>query len=172
MYYGGEFLSRGGPRVMKGVLPVLLGGVLALPAGAAVTVSYGEPTRFTDAEDRSTTAEDAAYALARQLEFAGNHVVDPTAELQIRILDIDRAGSPRMNFPSELRVMTGTADFPCVELAYSLTRSGYSVARRERVCDLNYLRRADLHFSSSDPLVYEKRMLTEWLRARFGVDVQ
>jgi hypothetical protein len=164
-----QILASGGLRVMKRALAVLLGGLLALPASAAVVVSYGDPRRFTDAEDRSTTAEDAAFALARQLELAGDRLVDPATDLHIRIVDLDRAGSPRMNFPSEIRVMTGTADFPCVELSYSWSRSGSRVVSgRERVCDVNYLRRAELHFSSTDPMVYEKRMLTEWLRARFG----
>jgi hypothetical protein len=158
---------------MNRVFLLLVGGLLALPAGGAVTVSYGDPTRFTDAEDRSVTAEDATSALAGQLQLAGHRLIDPATDLHIRILDMDRAGAPRMNFPSELRIMTGTSDFPCVELAYTVVRSGRSSSGRERVCDVNYLRRADLHFSPNDPMVYEKRMLTDWLRARFGAaDVQ
>lgn len=140
-----------------------------MPAVASVTVTYSDPARFTDAEDRSTQAEDVVSALARELETVGNRVVAPGTDLRIRILDIDRAGSPRLNLPNEIRVMNGRADFPCVELAYSLAAGDRTIrSARERVCDLNYLRRADLRYMSNDPLAYEKRMLSTWMRSRFG----
>ena len=46
--------------------------------------------------------------------------------------------------------------------------TGESSHRRERVCDMDYLRRVTGRYSEHDPLVYEKRMLDEWFALRFG----
>ena len=65
--------------------------------------------------------------------------------------------------------MRGDADFPCIELDFRLSsRGGIVQSGSERVCDRNYLRRPDFRYSSHDPLVYDKMMLDDWFRNRFG----
>lgn len=133
-------------------------------ASAAVTVTYRDPDRFTDAGDRNNDPLRVAQELADRLKKLGDEVA-PGADIRIEILDVDRAGRPRMNMPTEERVVTGKADPPCIELRY---QAGTSAARHERVCDTDFLRRLEPRYSEHDPLVYEKRMLDEWFRKRFG----
>jgi hypothetical protein len=153
-------------------LPLMTAICLAAPATAAVTVSSGNPDRFTDAADRNSDPRDVASALADHLRALGARYLPAGDELRIRILDIDRAGSPRLNLPTEFRVMRGDGDFPCIELAFDRASSGRVVqSNRELVCDRNYFasfRRAELRYAPNDPLIYEKIMLDDWFRWRFA----
>jgi hypothetical protein len=138
-------------------------------AHAAVSVTYGNPDRFTDAGDRNNDPVKVAQELAGYLQELGKRYLPPAQELQIEILDLDRAGRPRMNLPTEIRVVSGKGDMPCIELRYTLGSPGQAVkSERERVCDPEFLRPLEPKFSEHDPLVYEKRMLEEWFRKRFG----
>ena len=154
------------------VFVVAMGACLTAAASAAVTVTYGDPDRFTDAADRNSDPRDVAVALSEHFQALGARYLPPGDDLRIRILDVDRAGSPRLNLPTELRVMRGNSDFPCIEVAFDRTSSGRAVqSNRELVCDRNYFasfRRAELRYSPNDPLIYEKVMLDDWFRSRFG----
>ena len=124
--------------------------------------------RCTDAGDRNNDPVNVTQELADRLKKLGEQIA-PGADIRIEILDIDRAGRPRMNLPTEERIVTGKADPPCIELRYELAAPGIAQAvSRERVCDTDYLRRLEPRYSEHDPLVYEKRMLDEWFRKRFG----
>jgi len=114
-------------------------------------------------------ARAAVASLATHLEHDGPRYVATWLDVHIELLDLDRAGSPRMNLPTELRVMDGGANFPCALLAFTATSAiGTVESGRERVCDVNYLRSADLRDSPNAPMVYDKRMLDDWSRALFG----
>src|SRR5438270_6330765 len=129
----------------------------AAAAAAGVSVTYANPDRFTDAADESSDPRDVAASLARHLTALGQRYLGADDDLRISILDVDRAGSPRRNLPTEIRVVRGDSDFPCIDLAFDLTSSGRTYAfGRERVCERNYLtfRRADLRYSPNDPLGY------------------
>src|SRR6266567_3256481 len=142
---------------------------IALPLHAAVTVSYGDPDRFTDAGDRNNDPRKIMLTLERYLKELGDRYLPPQSNLKIEVLDLDRAGRPRMNLPTEIRIVTGKADMPCIELNYTLEAGGQVLqSQRERVCDPDYLRSLDPKYSEHDPLVYEKRMLEEWFRKRFA----
>ena len=137
-------------------------------AVAGVRVTYGDPDRFIDAGDRSNDPVKVAKALAMHLEGLGSRLPAGT-DVAIEILDVDRAGRPRMNLPTGIRVMNGRADMPCIELGYTVSRQGQQEpARRERVCDPDYLDFAHPPSATGDPLVYEKRMLDDWFERRFG----
>jgi hypothetical protein len=153
-------------RALVWVVLLVAAASFPLRSAAAVAVGWTDPARFTDAEDWNTAAGDVVRSLARQLEAVAQRELGPGADVRITLLDVDRAGTVRFNLPNMIRVMHGGADFPCIELEYALTVNGHSASGRERVCDRNYLRRADFDWSPNDPLVYEKRMLTEWLRKR------
>ena len=149
-------------------LVFLVSALAAQAALGAVAVTYGDPDRFTDAGDRSNDPVKVAHSLADHLRRLGERL-PPGTDVKIEILDVDRAGRPRLNLPTEIRVMTGKADPPCIELRYEITTQGAAApAQRERVCDLDYLRRLAPHYFQNDPLVYEKRMLDEWFAKRFG----
>jgi hypothetical protein len=86
-----------------------------------------------------------------------------------RSRDVDRAGRPRGNLPTEIRIMNGKGDMPCIDLRYSLESGGKSDPwTRERVCDSDYLRSLPFKYDEHDPLACEKRMLDEWFQRRFA----
>jgi len=142
----------------------------ALPLHAAVTVSYGDPDRFTDAGDSNNDPRQIMLTLERHLKELGDRYLPPQSNLKIEVLDLDRAGRPRMNLPTEIRIVNGKVDMPCIELNYTLeVDSKVAQPRHERVCDPNFLQPMDSSkYSEHDPLVYEKRMLEQWFRERFA----
>lgn len=152
--------------------PVLLSAaaaaLAALPLQAAVTVSYGDPDLFTDAGDRNSDPRKVMLALERHLKELGDRYLPAQSDLKIEVLDLDRAGRPYMNLPTEIRIITGKADLPCIELRYALQMDHKVVqSGRERVCDPDYLRPLEPRYDEHDPLVYEKRMLEQWFRRHF-----
>jgi hypothetical protein len=149
------------------ILPAI--ALTALPASAAVTVTYSNPDAFTDVGDRNNDPVKVMAALERHLKELGERYLPPGEDLRIEILDVDRAGRPKMNLPTELRVVNGKGDMPCIVLSYTLVSGGATgTPKRERLCDPEFLRPLPVGYSENDPLVYEKRMLDEWFKARFA----
>jgi hypothetical protein len=143
--------------------------LIALPLHATVTVSYGDPDLFTDAGDRNSDPRKVMLTLERHLKDLGDRYLPAQSNLKIEVLDLDRAGRPYMNQPTEIRIITGKADPPCIELSYTLEIDNKALpSRRERVCDPDYLRPLEPQYDEHDPLVYEKRMLEQWFRQRFA----
>lgn len=153
----------------RSLLTGLLLGAIASCAYATVTITSGDPDRFTDASDRNTDPHDVVASLKRHLEALGQRYLAPDSSLTIRFLDIDRAGRPFRDLPMELRIVNGKADQPCIELEWALGAPATAAPmHRERVCDSEFLRPVGPGYSEHDPLVYEKRMLEEWFRMRFA----
>jgi hypothetical protein len=157
-------------RIHRGFVSAAAIMFMALPLHAAVTVSYGDPDRFTDAGDSNSDPRKVMLTLERHLKELGDRYLPPQSNLKIEVLDLDRAGRPRMNLPTEIRIVNGKVDMPCIELNYTLeVDSKVEQSRRERVCDPDFLRPMDSsRYSEHDPLVYEKRMLEQWFRKRFA----
>ena len=137
---------------------------LAAPASllAGVTVTHADPNKFTDVEDKNSTPDEVMRDLKTHLEQLGGRHLDASTNLNVEVFDIDRAGRPRMG-RNDIRIMTGRSDFPCIDLAAGLAGE---TQKRERVCDLDYLRSLPPPYNSGESLVFEKRMLDEWLRKR------
>ena len=143
----------------------------ATAANATVNVAFVQPARYTDAGDWNHDPRDTLIELQHHLQALGERYLPPGYELDISILDVTLAGRSRIAGPAgtEVRVMSGDADWPRIELSYQL-RSGATAVRSERetIADPWYLRRVDRTYASTTPLVYEKRMLDDWFEARFG----
>ena len=137
--------------------------VAASPLLAAVTVTHGDADKFTDAGDRNTDPRKVMQVLENHLTGLGQKLAG--RDLKIEVFDLDRAGRPRMNLPTEIRVVSGKGDMPCIDVRYSIAGAG---AVRERVCDPEFLRPLEFRYDEHDPLVYEKRMLDEWFQRRFA----
>jgi len=133
------------------------------PAWAGVTVTHSDPERFTDASDRGSDPGRVMGELKQHLELLGERFARGK-NIAIQVLDVDRAGRAHMG-PNDMRVMTGRSDFPCVELSAGLEGAA---ATKERVCDMDYLRRLPPPYNADEPLTFEKRMLEEWFKQRFG----
>ena len=159
-------------RTTRALAAALLaaGSISAAQAGT-VAVTYGNPDRFTDAGDRNSDPVKVMKDLEQFLQKMGGKYLPENAILRIEVLDLDRAGRPHMNLPTEIRVMSGKADFPCVELRYTLETDGKAAPdKRERVCDVDYLTPFGSRGDEHDPLVYEKRMLERWMKERFAAN--
>ena len=155
-------------RIPRTLLAALVAaGSTSLSQAANVVVTYGDPDRFTDARDRNSDPAKVVKDLEQFLKKMGDKYLPANASLRIEILDLDRAGRARM--PDDIRVMNGKADFPCVDLRHTLDLDGKGgQAKRERVCDLDYLTPMGSRGDDGDPLVYEKRMLEAWFKERFA----
>jgi len=154
-------------RFLVAALPAAV--FMAMPLQAAVTVTYANPDRFTDAGDRNSDPVSVMKDLEQHLRSLGDRYLPPNANLKIEVLDVDRAGRPRMNLPTEIRIVTGKGDMPCIDLRYTLEMDGkVAQSNKERVCDNDYLRPAGPRYNEHDPLAYEKRMLETWFQERFA----
>ena len=152
---------------MKSLLmKTALAGLFALTAGAAsagVTVNYVESDKFSDLPFAPWEREQVLKDLSEYFGMLGEKLPEGQ-DLAIEVTDIDLAGReyPSMRGGRELRILKGTADWPIMNLRYSLTQNGQVLKGGEaRLADMSYMQRIN-RFSDSDPLRAEKRMIDEW----------
>jgi hypothetical protein len=149
-----------------------LAGLFALVAGsasAAVTVHYVEPDKFTDVPFVTWDREDTLKQLADHFTRLGSSL-PPGQDLRIDVLDVDLAGRliPSANRGRDLRVLHGRADWPRIDLRYTLEQNGQVLKSGEaKLSDMNYLDHITRYFDS-EPLRYEKQMIDEWFEQTIG----
>ncbi len=153
------------------MLPVLAAGSTA--AGAAVSLAFIDPSGYADGRLEARFGRTADPFVERELrglfEGLGARCLPAGRNLRIEILDIDLAGRVAIaRAPGEnLRVLT-EATWPRIRLRWTLEEGGAATASgAEWIADRAYLTRIG-RGDAGDPLRYEKRMLTEWFRTRFG----
>jgi Protein of unknown function (DUF3016) len=148
---------------------LLLACAGAAQAAGTVQVSFVQPEKFTDVRDGAFRAEDNLANLQRHLEQIGAQYTPDGQTLKIEVLDVDLAGEVRPGVrPHDLRVLRGRADWPRVQLRYTLEGSGTAPRTgTATVADMAYLQRTPTHYST-EPLPYERRMLEEWFKSEFG----
>ncbi|MFC0253684.1 DUF3016 domain-containing protein [Massilia consociata] len=145
---------------------VALAGLLALGAGAAsagVTVNYVESDKFADLPFAPWERQEVLREIADHFAKRGKEL-PPGQDLNVEITEIDLAGReyPNVRSGRELRVLKGMADWPMMELRYTLTSNGQVLkSGSERLSDMSYLQRTS-RFSDGDSLRFEKRMIDEW----------
>jgi hypothetical protein len=156
-------------RSIRPLIPFLLAAVLPLAAATSpVEVSFVDPAHYTDAGNDPSDARSNEETLARSLRDLGSRYLTPDQSLKIDVLDIDLAGTVRPGQISPIRILGGGADWPRIKLRYALREDGSVVSQGEEVvADLDYLHAAPV-VGAAAPLAYEKRMLENWFRKRFG----
>lgn len=139
-------------------------------ASAGVTVTFVQSERYADMPfspwDRETVMKDFDQYLVK----LGQKWLPAGQDLKIEVLDIDLAGRLKRNTGHEVRVLTGGADWPMMEIRYTL-ESGGKVLRTgtDRVADMNYFQsHIKNHAKSRESLYYEKLMLQDWFKAKFA----
>jgi hypothetical protein len=151
--------------------------LLMAAAGAAsagtVKINYQEPDKFMDMpdweKDRTAVLKDLTehfQRLAKQLPA--------NQQLTVTVTDIDLAGrvEPRRRSMQDIRILRGQADWPTMELQYSLEQDGKVLASgASRLSNMNYLDGFN-RYPSSDTLRYEKPMLDHWFKDTFGNPAQ
>lgn len=140
----------------------------ALPASAGVNVSFSNAQHYSDV-DRFDELDEVTQVIEQHLRALGDRYLAPGQVLKIEVLDIDLAG--RRDFvhspPRFVRVVRDRADWPSIDLRYSLEVDGKVLASgEERVADMDYMLRVN-RYPSHEPLRYEKRMLDNWFKERF-----
>ena len=151
---------------------LLLAAASAASAGE-VTVKYQDPDKFVDVpfwdQDREQVLKELTahfQHLARQLP--------PNQQLQITVTDLDLAGrvEPRRRTLRDIRVLRGGADWPTMELQYTLEQDGKVIASgTDHLSNMNYMDRLN-RYSEGDTLRYEKPMVDEWFKKNFGSPTQ
>lgn len=147
--------------------------VLILACGAAaaagrVEVSIPALDRMSDAGHGSVDAERNVKALAAHLQQLAPRLADGQV-LEVELRDVDLAGRlvPLRN-GSELRVMKGSADWPALQLRWSLKVDARVLrSADERISDMAYLA-TPLRGARNAPLGYEMRLIDRWFNDRFG----
>ena len=140
----------------------------ATAAAAAVEVSFVNPPGFSDAGSTVWEREANLRALTEHLQSLGARYLSADQTLKVEVLDVDLAGSMR---PSEragrdLRVVRGGADWPRINLRYTLQGGGQpGLSGEESVADLDYSHGFTAQ-RASRPLHYEEHMLDVWFKAR------
>lgn len=146
--------------------------LLALPARAGtVEVSYDAGKAHSDAGSTPAQRENNLAALAAQLRALGARRLPAGQALQVEIVDLDLTGTLRVSRRplGELRVVTGRADGPHIELRYTLSAAGGQTlaSGRETLYDAALPRLGDARDSTGgDALRHEKTLLERWFEAR------
>ena len=149
------------PRILSALLLAALAG--GASAGT-VNVSYLAPAEYTSLGSMSW--DESMQRLGAHLQKLGNRLLPVDQVLTIEVLQLDLAGTVR---GSQVRVLTGGADWPRMVVRYTLQAPGRpAITGEERVADMNYLRGGMTAYGDSEPLFYEKRMLSRWFRERFA----
>lgn len=151
--------------------------LLLAAAGAAsaggVKVTYQEPDKFMDVPFWEQDREQVLQELTAHFERLARQL-PPDAQLNITVTDLDLAGrvEPRRRTMRDIRVLRGGADWPTMELQYTLEQDGKVVASgSDRLSNMLYLDRLN-RYASGDTLRYEKPMIDEWFKKTFGPPTQ
>lgn len=148
----------------------LLLAACLLASGAAladVSVTYVKPEEFTDVprsqierEQMQKEFTEHFAQLAKKLPAGQN--------LKIEVLDVDLAGRmvPR-RATDDIRVMNGGADWPHMQLRYTLEANGQVLRSGEANLSNMTYQQGFNRYSSSDPMRYEKQMVDEWFNKEF-----
>lgn len=144
-----------------------------LGAGAAVDVTFEAPEHYRDAglyRDYGVDAGDPALRYLREhLEDLGETMLPEGADLSVTVVDVDLAGRFEWwhGYGYDIRILRDIT-WPSISLRYVLKEGDRVVAEgEETVADMTYLQTTPPSLSR-DPLRYEKAMLTDWFRSRFG----
>lgn len=156
------------PQPAAVVAALLLTLATGLARAGSVDVSYIESERYADA-GRGLDGERVRDDLTRLFQSLGASLLPADQALHLEVLDIDLAGEllPMYRSMQEVRVLRGRADWPRIQLRWTLSRGDQVLdSGSATVSDMAYLDHGERH--ADGPLPYETRMLTQWFRARFA----
>lgn len=143
-------------------------------ASAAQTVTtYVAADKFTDVPFGAIERERLLKDLSAHFAHLGKQLPQGQ-ELKLEVTDVDLAGRIDWSRRSgqDLRLVTGGADWPRLELRYTLSEGGKVLDSGEaKLSSMNYQQQMNF-YSSGEPLRYEKQMLDEWFGKTFKVKVK
>jgi hypothetical protein len=153
--------------IMKSFMKTMaLAGLLVLAAGrasAAVDVTWVHPENFHDLPFPTWERKEMLDQITDHFKKLGQNL--PAGEnLRIEITDFDPAGRliPSARLGRDLRVLTGRADWPRMDLNYAIEQNGQVIkSGQSQLQDMNYQQSFN-HYFDSEPLRYEKQMIDDW----------
>lgn len=151
-----------------------LAGLAALSSATAtaggVTVTFSQPEHYLDFPfseyDRNELLKETADHFSKMASR-----LPANQELKVEVLDYDLAGEiwPSFGFPRDYRILRGQADWPSMNVRYTLTENGQVIkSGEEGIRDMAYLNHFNRYFTG-DPLRYEKHMVEKWFRDTLGM---
>lgn len=135
----------------------------AINAGAVVTVTFTKPEGYRDMPYALRDKEQVMKDLQKHFDKLGAKLPQGQ-DLNVEVLDIDLAGriEPQLRLGQDIRILKGGADWPTIQLRYSIESQGKVLRNGEaRVADMSYINHLN-RYAASEPLRYEKRMLDDW----------
>ena len=171
------------PHTLAPVRGVLLAVLLAAVAAAQaltppperIQVIWAPTDKLTEVRDNQMQRgwlrpEDWMKSLSDDLRKRADRVLPAGEQLQVTINDIKLAGSYepwRRSEQQDIRILKDIYP-PRVELHYKLMASDGSTIREgdKKLVDGAYLQRS-VAADSTDPLRYDKRLLSEWVAREF-----
>ena len=131
-------------------------------AGTA-TVSYAPLDKMTDVPRFASDREGMQAHFREHVERLAEKL-PANQRLKVEFVDIDLAGDqfPRVAI-QDVRVLKGRADWPRMELRWSIEQDGAVVGGGEsKLADPNYLMSTNRY--NNEMYGYEKEMLDDWFR--------
>jgi Protein of unknown function (DUF3016) len=157
------------PRMNTTARKWFVAGALAAQAVAAqaagtIELKWVEPEKFADIGFSAVDREMALQALGEHINRLSRQLPDGQT-LKIEVTDLNLAGEMHPDRARDLRVLRGRADWPTMELRYTLQADGRTLkSGQARLADMNY------QFTArNDPYGYEKRMIDTWFRTEFKI---
>jgi hypothetical protein len=139
----------------------------AAPSWAKVTVTFTKPDQYSDMPWSSIDREHVLKELQEFLVQLGSKL-PADRDLKLDIVDIDLAGrvDPGRRF-NDIRIMRGRADWPRMDVRYSLESNGKVLEQGEdHLSDMSYLMSINT-YPNGDSLRYEKHMINDWFAKKF-----
>jgi hypothetical protein len=135
----------------------------AAAAAATAEVKYLNTDKMTDVPRHYKDLESMEYLFTQHLEQLSEQL--PAGQvLKVEFLDIDLAGDVFPRVPvRDIRVTKGQADWPRIDLRYSIEQDGKVIRSGEaKLSDPNY--QHGINRYQQDLYGYEKQMLESWFR--------
>lgn len=149
-------------RLAGAAFLALLGAAAPAPAAGLIDLRYVNPESFSDIGRSSADREQVLQALTAHFQLLAQRLPDGQ-RLRLDVLDIDLAGEIVAGSARDIRVVSGSADWPRIDLRYTLQQDGATLkSGQAQLADMGYLQRLSGHGVAAASLTYEKRLLDAW----------
>jgi hypothetical protein len=171
-------------KTLRFTLTALLGALSIMGVQAAdkkekaeprIDVTFSNPEEFTDAADGQRGSDYGREAnlaeLKAHLMQKANAYVPVGQKLEVAVTDVDLAGEIepwRSPHAHDVRIIKDIYS-PRIDLTYKLIDTATGAVVKEGTSKLRDLTfNMNIHINRSDPRLYEKALLDDWLRNEFG----